>query len=166
MNKATVCVVTIVMFVILGGCTSTAPKPLDAVTGEIQIGTPSTGVMAPVQADIEHALKAWETGDQADAVDRLENILIQYASTDGGFERAILPTLALYYLELGRRDDFNRTVKRLRVYLKDRVRLSRETQYVLLVDQAMTGVGGQPISGRGVDTWLAGAVRDLLETRL
>ena len=162
MNRVTYSIAGMVLAAVLGGCASMNQKPAGTVEGEIAIGSPNHGVMAPVQADIEEALAAWETEDKAEAAEKLENILSQYGSEDGAFERALLTTLSLYYLETGARDDFQRSVERLRLYVHDRTYLARETQYVLEIASALAGESGQETLGRGADIRVTRTVHDLL----
>lgn len=162
MNKATHCIVGMVLIAGLGGCTSMNQKPTGAIEGEITIGSPNYGVMAPVQTSIEEVLAAWETGDKAGMAEELETILTRYGSEDGSFERALLTSLALYYLEMGVRDDFQRAVERLRLYVNGRMYLTRETQYVLAIASTMAGENWQESFGRGADIRMTRAIGDLL----
>ena len=162
MNKAFFAI-GIAMSIGLGGCAAPSHKPQSAVEGVIHIGEQNMGVMAPIQAKLEDILLLWDSGDMADATEKLETLLDRYASDDGAFERALLTTLALYYLEMGNRADFQHSVVRLRGYIHDRVYLPRESQYGLLVEQGMKNCQWK-LPGRGVNPRFVNAIRDLLSS--
>lgn len=135
MNKFITLVIASIAATLLGGCATTS-----SYSNRSQ-GKPVTTSSVPeeARAKVQGLLNAWPQGDKSRTITELEKLASQFSSPDGAWEIAVNSAIALAYLESGDVQNFKVTVSTLRKYIQPQKRLPRPTQYVLAVNDAMSG---------------------------
>ena len=151
----------ILVTIFMTGCSSYSrrldPPVLEGrLAGEISLGQYNYGPMQVAQQRLQQALKA---GGE-DSLFIYEELLDEYASPDGDFERAILTALCIEYLQQGKLDDFKSTSQRLNQAVHEDVMVTPAMQYVLEISHAMNGT---LYKGRNYEPRLRSAVNNILK---
>lgn len=144
MNKFITLVIASVAATLLGGCATTSsffnrshgePVTANSVPEEAK----ARSVPEEAKTRVQGLLNAWPQGDKSRTITELEKLASQFSSPDGAWEIAVNSAIALAYLESGDVMNFKVAVSTLRKYIQPQKRLPRPTQYVLAVDEAMSG---------------------------
>ena len=121
----------IIAIILLGGCATSSTSQGESVT--------INGVPEATRTEIQGLLDAWPQGDKSKIITELEKLSPEFHSPDGAWEIAINSAIALAYIESGDVQNFKMAVHTLRQYVQPQKRLPRLTQYVLAVDDAISG---------------------------
>lgn len=128
------CVIMLLVTVFFAGCATDksagiyTPEPKKE---EIQIDS------VQVEQWIKQGNDLFRAGDFMAAEKTYQDILSEYSSKDGAFETALLTNICLCNLETGNRAKFKDCAEKLKGASKNLSYLSRETQMVLKLNEAL-----------------------------
>ena len=158
MNKLMLSILMVVIF-ITAGCSSRAPRfhipENSTVKGKIIIGQFNYGPMQVAQQQLQQALNS---GSESAFI--YEQLLMEYGSGEGDFERGILTALSLEYLRQGKIDDFKYSCQRLRNFIDDDVMVTPTMQYILEISHVMSA---DSYVGRNYDPKIRRVINDILD---
>lgn len=98
---------------------------------EIQIDSVQVGQW------IKKGNDSFRAGDFRVAEKTYQDLLSEYSSKDGAFETALLTNICLCHIETGERAKFKDCAEKLKVASRNLTYLSRETQMVLKLNEAL-----------------------------